>query len=137
MIFNFFIEGMPKGQARPRVVSKNGRTWAFSPKNEFRDSVLSHIKSNIPAELRGKMPITSGLSVSIVFHMPRPKSVAKSEIWHIKRPDIDNLIKAVLDAVNDTKIWEDDSQIYEIKSKKVYSDDKIGAEVSIECLKEN
>ena len=39
-----------------------------------------------------------------------------------KKPDIDNLLKAVLDALNG-KAYHDDNQIVEISAKKLYSNE--------------
>ena len=72
--------------------------------------------------------IDAPIFLKLVFRMPIPKATTKakmkailnSELFHVKRPDIDNLAKAVLDALNDTVI-KDDSQIYSLLADKVYS----------------
>lgn len=74
-------------------------------------------------ELRLKYRGTLPEEVELNFHMPMPKSwSAKKKLEmngkkHQQRPDIDNLIKAVLDALleNDQKVWY-------IKAHKVWSD---------------
>ena len=66
--------------------------------------------------------------VNMVFGMPIPKSapkvkqvnMCKGNIRHTKRPDVDNLVKAVLDALNGVA-WEDDSQIVRLSASKEYS----------------
>lgn len=60
--------------------------------------------------------------------MPIPKSTPKSRkeamfegiIKHTKRPDVDNMAKAVLDALNGIA-WEDDSQIARLSITKEYA----------------
>ena len=58
----------------------------------------------------------------ITFYMPMPKSWSKKKKEamdnkpHQSRPDIDNLIKSVLDAV-----YVDDSTVWQISAKKVWS----------------
>ena len=58
--------------------------------------------------------------------MPIPKSLSKkkqdelSEQWHIKRPDVDNLVKGVKDALNGY-VYKDDSQVSQLFTTKKYS----------------
>ena len=42
------------------------------------------------------------------------------EFYHTKRPDLDNLEKAVMDALTKAKWWEDDSQVCVKITKKRY-----------------
>jgi Holliday junction resolvase RusA-like endonuclease len=74
------------------------------------------------------------------FFLPRPKAhldkhgvpKAQSPVWHCKKPDLDNLIKAVTDAITDTqKVWLDDSQIYQITAVKTYALQQSGCSVRI------
>ena len=67
-------------------------------------------------------PVAGPLSVDLIFSMPIPKSVkAASGDKHIKKPDLDNLVKLVLDAITDSgAIWHDDSQIVAITAHKMY-----------------
>lgn len=94
--------------------------------------------------------IDKGLPVSIdvTFYMPIPKSGKITVVDpytskrkqvevvegrpHIFTPDADNLIKGLFDALNKIA-WADDNQVYEIKSRKVYSDYP-GIELGIEYL---
>jgi Holliday junction resolvase RusA-like endonuclease len=57
-----------------------------------------------------------------------PKSWSKKKkavMWgkpHTSKPDIDNLVKAILDALNGVA-FNDDSQIWEIQSSKIWTDE--------------
>ena len=68
------------------------------------------------------------LKVSLYFYFEPPKSWSKKQklisIGQYKRtkPDIDNLIKTVLDAAND-HLWKDDNQIAHIESFKQYAEE--------------
>lgn len=65
----------------------------------------------------------SPVHMDVTFHMPIPKTVAKRKntIWHSSMPDIDNLQKFLLDAINDTGIiWKDDSIVSSVIARKVY-----------------
>lgn len=64
-------------------------------------------------------PCPGAFSVSICFSFLRPKSRKAGETMMTTRPDIDKLIRAVLDACTGI-IWHDDSQVCMIHAEKVY-----------------
>jgi crossover junction endodeoxyribonuclease RusA len=128
----FTVIGTPKPQARPRVVKRGKFASAYSPKTPWRKAVTE-------AALKQKEAgyyFDEALSVSIVYYFARPKShfgTGKNKYkikdqyynnpFHTKRPDIDNLNKAVLDAIGDAGLWKDDSLIWYLDTRKVYIDD--------------
>jgi Holliday junction resolvase RusA-like endonuclease len=65
------------------------------------------------------------IAVEVVFHLPVPKSrrKGKSRIVpaspHLGKPDADNLVKAVLDA-----LFEDDSGVWRIVAEKRWTYDE-------------
>ena len=65
------------------------------------------------------------LVIAMAFTMPIPQSYSnkkKKELEgqpHTKKPDLDNLVKAVLDALNDVA-FKDDSKIWRIMATKEY-----------------
>ena len=66
--------------------------------------------------------------LEVTFYMQIPKSLSKKKQneligqYHIKKPDTDNLIKTVKDALNEV-LYKDDSIICEVEAKKIYSDE--------------
>ena len=72
-------------------------------------------------------PLTGPVSVRIIATFSIPKSWPKVKaamvenglVRHISKPDLDNVIKEVGDALNKI-VWVDDSQINEIVAKKQY-----------------
>ena len=59
----------------------------------------------------------------VIFHMPMPKSWSKKKRAemlgqpHRQKPDVDNLTKAILDAV-----LKDDSGVWDMRTTKIWSD---------------
>lgn len=82
-------------------------------------------KVNI-AEWHKNTPTPLKIALKVVFYMKTPTSYSKvrkerlENTPHTKRPDIDNLIKNVLDRGNGI-LWNDDNMVYEISAKKLYS----------------
>ena len=59
--------------------------------------------------------------MQLYFHLPRPKSLPKRVVHHVKKPDADNLAKAIKDAMRGV-VYKDDSQIVELIVRKQYGD---------------
>jgi len=55
----------------------------------------------------------------LVFHLARPKSLPRKVKFHTKRPDLDNLTKAVKDGLKGV-IYRDDSQVVYMRIAKRY-----------------
>lgn len=118
------FEPVPKG--RPRFHVFRGRVHTFTPQKtkEFEYCVAEYYKGAAGGCYFAKgVPIT----VSIVFGMPMPASTSKKRktdmlediIKHTVKPDCDNLIKAILDALNGVA-WYDDAQIVTLHVQKKY-----------------
>ena len=82
--------------------------------------------------------IEGAVNMNIIYAFRRPQSLSKKERSEIDngktvpkttKPDIDNLTKAILDALNGI-VWKDDAQVTQIKIQKVWSSkDQIEVEI--------
>jgi len=117
-MINLFLRCKPEAQKRVKVFNR----IAIDPSKEYKNFLKLQILEQYEGELLEKP-----LSVKLVFTMPIPKSTSKRKrekmlrglIPHTKKPDCDNLAKAVLDAMNKT-IIKDDSLIYSLYVIKMY-----------------
>jgi len=69
------------------------------------------------------------VSLTVIFVLPRPKRLCRKKdpdsttVSCDKRPDLDNLMKSLLDAIqNSGQMWTDDSQVQHINAEKVYAE---------------
>ena len=94
---------------RPRV-TKQGRTYyPMKYKVWIKDMRERLADMQIPE---------GGLHVELTFLVKRPKYMRKGErVIHSKRPDLDNMVKAVLDALP----IPDDAVVCSITAKKFYA----------------
>jgi Holliday junction resolvase RusA-like endonuclease len=84
-----------------------------------------------------KEPVTCSLKAKIIFKLPVPAGTSRVKRSQMcagmippnKKPDLDNLQKFVLDAMNGL-IYRDDSQICEMTAIKTYSDTP-GVDISL------
>ncbi len=118
------VEGVPKSQKRHRTSSVNGYIRNYDPSSKDKSVFEKKLTQSNPKLLTG------AISLSLTFYMPRPKNhyrtgrykhklKGKSPVYHLNKPDIDNLIKFVLDSGNGI-LWKDDSQIFQIEALKKY-----------------
>ena len=43
-------------------------------------------------------------------------------LWHIKKADVDNLVKSLFDSISKSEIvWSDDNIVCDLRAKKLYS----------------
>lgn len=121
---SFIIFGNPVAKGRPRL----GKGGTYTPEKTVNYENL--VKMSYLETYKGKPLLEENLEVTINFYFSIPKRTSKKnrekmlngEIMHNKRPDIDNCIKSITDALNNIA-YKDDSQIVKITASKYYSDE--------------
>jgi Holliday junction resolvase RusA-like endonuclease len=124
-----WINGTPKGQPRPRAFARNGRARMYDPgtAEAWKSSIAAALEGKIPAK-----PMTGPVIMTAAFYMPRPRAHygtgkraeelrADAPRLHTSKPDIDNLVKAVMDALSTLGVWRDDAQVASQTAYKRYS----------------
>lgn len=122
MSYHLFVGGIPKGQPRVRF-ARRGRfvkTWTPDVADDWKAAIRAASLPAKPAEI-----ITGPVFVRLVFWMPRPKDLMRPKYAdepprpHKSKPDIDNLSKAVLDAMSEW--WSDDCVVAMLAASKWYA----------------
>lgn len=125
MIYSFVVPGKPQGKARPRFDSRRKVTYTPQKTKDYEELV----RSSFIMSCKGSAPLEGAIRARIIAFYPIPKSATKSvrkamadgKIYPTVKPDLDNIIKAVLDALNGYA-YKDDAAIVDIKVKKRYSE---------------
>lgn len=132
------IPGEPKGKARPRFDSRTRHTYtpADTAAYEKLISDLYRLQYKTLAFPDGALD----LRIKAYFGVPKSDS-AKTTLQKLanvirptKKPDMDNIVKIVADALNGVA-FRDDSQIVDCMVRKFYSDSP-RVEITIENIKE-
>jgi len=138
MKVKFFVEGEPKAQPRTKAYRRGPYIGFYNPKSadDWKLKIYEEAKNYI-----FENPIDEPIRCDITFFMPIRSGDNKKKnkgkiIPHCKKPDKDNLEKAVLDTLSRSKMWRDDALIYSGNIKKVYDfiDYKIGCLIEIETF---
>lgn len=113
-ILSCFIPGEPKTKGS-WVVGKHGKPhWPTKNRaweHEVRDSVSK--------KMEGRNLLEGPVWVYLEFHLLRPKTVKRG--WPHVAPDLDKLVRAILDGCTGTAFL-DDGQVVAIKAIKIYGD---------------
>ena len=121
MSITFSVPGDPVPQPRPRVSTRGGFARAYVPATHpvhgYRQAVA------VAAKAAGLEPLGHSLNVVIDAVFERPKSHStkaglKPTAPALPRPDVDNIAKAVLDALQD--VIGDDSCVGRLVVEKSY-----------------
>ena len=126
-MYEFEVPGKVTGKARPRVNTITGRAYTPGNTKDYEMLIKQYFKIKYPKfeTLEGR------IKVKIIAYFGIPKQTSKkqeglmllNEISPTKKPDIDNVIKIVLDALN-KMAFRDDSQITKLEIEKVYSEEE-------------
>ena len=129
-MIRFIYNGEAVGKGRPRVSRRGNYVHTYTPSKtrDFEESIRFEFMANNC----DPMPVYKrevSLKASVLIGVPIPKSYSKKkrkmcidgELVPAKKPDVDNILKAVFDALQGYA-YEDDCQIVVIHSEKMYSE---------------
>ena len=121
-MIRFSVNGKPEGKARPRFVKKSGHAYTPEKTKNYEQAIAWAYKS-----AGGKLSDNYiEISVKAFFEIPKSQNKEKRKMMEqglsrpTSKPDIDNIIKAVLDGLNKTA-YNDDKQVVKVSGEKFYS----------------
>jgi Holliday junction resolvase RusA-like endonuclease len=112
-------------------MTANGHVYNPDSADEWKEEIrIAFLSCRRPT-------ITKPVHLKVCFFMPVPKGMKiKSKegryVPHVKKPDTDNLLKAVMDALTDTGVWKDDAHVYWTEAIKQYASEDTGAQIIVE-----
>lgn len=123
----FHVPGKPQGKARAKTFHTNGITRTVTPdrtvlyENLIKDRYLQEANGFY---LESGTPVTLRIVARFLPPKSKSKKIQKSmldgEVLPLKKPDMDNIVKVVADALNGVA-YHDDTQIALVVAKKAYS----------------
>lgn len=127
----FRYDGEAVGKGRPRYARRGGYVQTYTPKKtkDFEEAIRMELMRSLPKD--AQLPVydrDKTLKMDVLVGVSIPKSYTKKKqalcrdrfIAPGKKPDIDNVCKAIMDACNGIA-YEDDAQVVYIIAEKVYA----------------
>ena len=129
MIYEFEVPGKVIGKGRPRLNSYTGVVYTPTRTKDYESLVEQYFLLKYPRfkALEGR------IKINIIAYFSIPKTTKKADINEMlentisptKKPDIDNIVKSILDSMNKFA-FKDDNQITKLEVEKKYSlEDKV------------
>ena len=124
MKYQFEVPGEIVGKERPRVNMYTGRVYTPGKTKDYEFLVQQYFKMKCP---RYEM-LEGRLSINIIAYLKIPKSTSKAKVEEMlenkisptKKPDVDNIAKSILDAMNNF-VFKDDNQVSKISVEKRFA----------------
>jgi len=122
----FIIDATPVAKGRPRFSSRGGFVKTYTPAKTADWEAV--VRQAAQQAMGSSDPIDGPVALSLRFYLPIPASWSKKRTeaanlgreHHVKKPDVDNFAKAVMDACNGV-LFVDDSQVMNLHVSKHYS----------------
>lgn len=142
----FTIPGEPvaKGRARSTPLMRNGKpvigaggrpiVTQYTPDKTARYENL--VKLAAQQAMDGQPPAEGAVALVVQAYMGIPASwsqkkqraAALGEVTPTKRPDLDNIVKAIKDGANGVT-WRDDAQVVDVRASKRYGVPRVEVQV--------
>lgn len=116
MFFILKIQAAAVPKLRPRVTRRGTYTPAKTADWEQQVRTLAKLKAN---SLGIKHPWEGPVIMHTAFYFKKPGYLSKKVHGHVKKPDLDNLLKSIKDALNGI-VYKDDSQVIRSSESKNY-----------------
>lgn len=115
------LVGEPMGKGRPRFLRGSGRTYTPPTTAKYEN----RLKAAAKKAMEGKHILDGPVRIRVMAFFQIPKSVSartrRSMVqgfeWPTKKPDLDNVLKMAMDALN-AVVWLDDKQVVADKTTK-------------------
>lgn len=127
-MIHFKYRGEAVGKGRPRVTRRGGKIHTYTPEKTrlFEDAIRFELLASTceampiyDADIPLKAEIKIGTKIPSSYSKKKKQKCLNGEIAPTKKPDIDNILKAIFDAMCGFAM-ADDSQIVEVIAEKLY-----------------
>lgn len=129
------VEGSPAPQGSKRAYVVKGRAVLIEDNKRTKPwraaiTLTARVEANRQKWTTTDQPV----ELDVTFLIPKPATSRRA--YPSVKPDLDKLLRALLDGLTDANIWKDDSQVVSLIARKVYVLTKPGILATINTVGE-
>ena len=137
MKLEYFVPGRPV----PKQSYRASKFGGYQPKRVTNFKKAAQLIADQAAKEQGWSQVAGPVLLRLQFRFGCPSSARKADKqktrWRIKRPDLDNLQKSIIDSISDRIVFDDAQICMTICTKIIAKDgDEEGTSVTLETLGE-
>lgn len=127
LVLVYSVYGEPVGKGRPRFARRGNFVSTYSPQKTktYEDEIRLMAKAAMGASEALETPVTVAIYIRVGIPKSFSKQKRKDALENIerptKKPDIDNIAKCFLDAMNGI-VYLDDKQVVSLHITKEYAE---------------
>lgn len=145
----FFVHGIPqpKGSMNSFINPRTNKIVSVFGSKESRPKLACwaaciKAEASVAVTKIGWLPLDAPIELEAVFVLPRPKGhygrhglKPTAPKWQTKKPDLDKLLRTLLDALTGI-VFNDDAQVSSVTATKEYNDEIPGVRVAVRKLED-
>lgn len=117
------VPGEPVGKGRPKFTTVGGFGRAYTPKKTA--TWEREAAKVLRAGYEFKDALAEPVAVEVDAVSSRPKRLLRKKdpddrLWRTEKPDIDNVVKAALDALQQAGVLSDDKFVVSLRARSLY-----------------
>lgn len=132
-LVTFGVSGKPEPQGSKSAIVRNGRALIVEGRRSTSRRRFEAWRRAVTAAARaawvGRAPLSGPVAITCDFRFARPKTHYRisgglrpsAPAHRVARPDLDKLIRAVLDSITAAHLWGDDSQVVKTSASKSWA----------------
>jgi Holliday junction resolvase RusA-like endonuclease len=118
-----FVPGKAVAQSRPRFARRGNHvaTYDAAPSRDYKSWVRTCAIDIMQKQRAEIIPREVPLHIVLTVCVARPKSIPKARLLPVVKPDLDNYLKTIQDALEGI-VYQADQQIVSVRAAKKYAD---------------
>ena len=140
MTVTVFIPGEPQGKERPKFARAGAHVKTYTPEktvvyeSRVRFEYIRHCKVRFPEDAVLEVDITAVFSIPKRTPKKNLAGMLDGSVRPTRKPDVDNIVKIILDALNGV-VYKDDAKVVAVTARKIYGkDENVGVIVKIRSV---
>lgn len=123
----FAVHGVPESKGSTRSFKLKTGAVVTTSDNPRLKGWASKVTDAAAEAFEGRPVFDCALAVEITFTLPRPAGhfgrhglLPSALLYPARLPDLDKLVRGLLDGITQAGVWRDDSRVVDLRAIKVY-----------------